>query len=164
MKSKEFVLDIIKSGRCKGMDIEDFENPSEHNFKKTATQYTGLNTFNNVIHGENGKTFEVNIIHDPEADFEYFTTETCRCDGTATFLAELYSKIVTKLLNAETYYTPGFVPKSDDDVWNYGLNYIVGDFVFNNEYDEKRFGTKEKPWLYSRWTVMLPIKCEWVKK
>ena len=45
-----------------------------------------------------------------------------------------------------------------DNIKDYIVDYTIGDFVFGDEYDLKKFGTKEKPWMHSRFTVMLPIK------
>lgn len=38
----------------------------------------------------------------------------------------------------------------------------IGDFKIEEEYGD--FGIKEKPWMSSKFTVSLPVRCEYILK
>ena len=88
--------------------------------------------------------------------------EECISDGTLYFGYDLMTKILEKIFKLETVNSTT-VPQYFNECWyNYIIRYIVGNFVFNEEHGN--FGTIEKPWLHSKFTMMLPIKCEFIKK
>lgn len=60
-------------------------------------------------------------------------------------------------------YAPKIPKDAEEYLYNYDILFGVGDFVFVEEHVE-RFSTKEKPWIKSRFTVMLPIKCDFEEK
>lgn len=93
------------------------------------------------------------IKYDPNADFQYATSQRITTDGTFLFLIEARANILRKVVDAKTYYTQLDISniKSVDD-----FQYIIGDIVQCIEHGD--FGTKEKPWLGERITTFLPIK------
>lgn len=174
-KSIEFVKKIIKSGRCNGIENDTFKYMNEVNFMHVAEKLKGLDGnlikfVNNTTHMEvplvntdkgEGFKLNINITHNPNAEFDYFTTESCICDGTLAVARDLMIDIVNKLT---PFGTCGKIPKeAEDSIENYDIHYTVGDFVVGEEYG-KQFATKEQPWLQCEFTVMLPIKCEFIKK
>ena len=88
--------------------------------------------------------------------------QRCTCDGTLIFYNDLMEDVLRSLASGETYNKE----KEPDDFVNhlgdYDRCYEIGDLVFGEEFDEK-FGTEEKPWMQSRFTVFLPIKMDFVK-
>jgi len=168
MNSLDFVKSRIQFGHCNKMNIDDYRLSFEYDFnnfiKTCSTNIQNIyknNMFNILMKSDDG---EMNIIinYDPDAEFEYFTLESCVCDGTSVFMLNLMEKILFKLFQYQTY-NNSTVPKDlKKNIWSYNLKYSVGNFVLNNEYGD--FGTEEKPWMNSRFTAMLPIKCEWYKK
>ena len=102
-----------------------------------------------------------NILYDENADFEYFTMERCTCDGTLIFMDELIEKVFLKVIRIQTVNNEKVPDGFDENPFLYDLEYTVGNFVICDEYGD--FGTEEKPWLRSRFTVMLPIKFDVVK-
>lgn len=109
-----------------------------------------------------GKTMRISVLHNPEADFDYLASERCCCDGTLVFVIELCDQILKKLLTGKSCYEPKKPKELDEKPWNYDVEFEVGDFVFAEEYGEQ-FSTKDKPWMTSRFTVMLPVKCDFLE-
>lgn len=109
------------------------------------------------------KTMHISVLYNPEAEFDYLSSASCRCDGTLTFAFDLCDEIIVNLLSGKSCYE--FKKPKDLDIspWNYDVEFEVGDFVFVEEYG-KQFSTKEKPWMTSRFTVMLPVKCDFKKR
>lgn len=163
-KSLNFVKQRISSGLCNNMDIKDFEKIYVCSFKEALKvgskeiqdAFKDNETIITIENGANKK--QVSINYSPESEFEYFTMESCVCDGTLMFIDELILKILYKLIRSETYNKETAPVDYLEDIWRYDIQYTIGDYVINNEYGD--FGTKEKPWMHSRFTAMLPIKCK----
>ena len=77
-------------------------------------------------------------------------------------MSELIGNIFYKLLQCGTYNLQTCPKDIETNFWNYDVKYTVGNFILNEEYGD--FGTGEKPWMRSRFTAMLPIKCEFKKQ
>lgn len=105
---------------------------------------------------EHGNKFSLNIelCFDPDADFEYFTSECVTHDGTLIFELELASRIVQKICTGNTYNKSKGAPKSGDT-----LQYVIGNLVLLNEFDGD-FIPPDKPWMAERSTMLLPIKMD----
>lgn len=171
-KSIEFVKERIKNGYCSDFTIDELNNVYEINFidiLKSVFSDLKEDLHNNKItlmvdgtdiNGRYGKR-DVSITYNPDANFEYFTTECCVCDGTLYFQAELINKVLRKVLSSSTYNNRKS-NYNDDYPFDYDIEYEVGNFVINTEYGD--FGTEEKPWLHARFTVMLPLTFNAVKK
>ncbi len=94
----------------------------------------------------------VSISFDANADFDYFTSDSCVYDGTLYFVREAMNRCAQKVCCAQTYYKNIGEPKSGDS-----LKYVVGNFVVLAEHDGE-FVPADKPWMSERATVLLPIK------
>lgn len=103
-----------------------------------------------------------NILYDENADFEYFTMRRCTCDGTLLFMDELIQKVFLNVMQIQTVNNDKVPEDFNKNPFDYEIFYTVGNFVLCDEYGE--FGTDEKPWLHSRFTVMLPIKFDMTKR
>lgn len=103
--------------------------------------------------------FNVIIKYDPDADFEYFTMQRCNCDGTFVFFQDLMGECIDKMIHLKTCNVNKEIPK---DLTGYSIIYTVGDFVLAEEFGDE-FATKEKPWMKSKFTAMLPIKFDVVR-
>ena len=99
-------------------------------------------------------SLDLEISFDSNANFDYFTSESCIHDGTAYFIVCCMEKVMNKVLNASTYNKLLF---NDKDILNaQTIKYIIGNFVILDEFGD--FSTKEKPWLKDRTTILLPLK------
>lgn len=96
--------------------------------------------------------FDVSFSFDGNADFEYFTSESCVHDGTLLFVREVIDRCVRKVCLAQTYNKNIGAPESGDSV-----QYIVGNFVILTECDGD-FMPVGKPWMRVRTTALLPLK------
>lgn len=169
-KSLEFVKKRIASGVCNGMENNKYEHMNEIDFLAIVSkiQFNELvevseNLWKTKLLFDNGKTTEISVKYNPNAQFDYFSTESCRCDGTLLFAIEMCKKIFNKILVGQSCYIPKKPKDIEKNPYNYDVYFEVGNFVFAEEYGEQ-FTTKEKPWMKSRFTVMLPIKCDFAEK
>ena len=154
-KSLEFVKRRIENGDCKNMLPEEF---TEMNIVPLNSYWDKVGVGETIILAITKDKSEViaDLTYNPDAEFDYFTTESCVCDGTLLFMTELIEKILRKVGSLNTYYIPAFEGISEKDLCNYKLHYEVGDFVTNSCIIEPP--DKDKPWMCDRFTVMLPIK------
>lgn len=169
-KSLEFVKKRIASGVCNGMENDEYEHMNEIAFTAIASkiQFNGLaevseNLWKTKLLFDNGETTEISVKYNPNAQFDYFSTESCCCDGTLLFIVELCEKIFNKILTGQSCYTPKIPKDAGEKPYNYDVAFEVGNFVFAEEYGEQ-FATENKRWMKSRFTVMLPIKCDFMLK
>lgn len=162
-KSLEFVKERIASGQCNGMENNKYESMIEQDIRELFTVVTC--TKNGTILADipylkgDKPYFNVIIKRDPNADFEYFTMQRCNCDGTFVFFQNLMGECIDKMIHLKTCNVNKEIPK---DLTGYAIIYTVGDFVLAEEFGDE-FATKEKPWMRSRFTAMLPIKFDVVK-
>ena len=103
--------------------------------------------FEGKVDDETEICFDVSISFDGNADFDYFTSESCIHDGTLYFIIKTMDECVRKVCLAQTG-----APESGDSI-----QYIVGNFVILTEYDGD-FVPADKPWMRERTTVLLPLK------
>lgn len=162
-KSLEFVKERIASGQCNGMENNKYESMIEQDIRElfTVVNYTKNGTIlADVPYLKGDKPyFNVIIKHDPDADFEYFTMQRCNCDGTFVFFQDLMGECIDKMIHLKTCNVNKEIPK---DLTGYSIVYTVGDFVLAEEFGDE-FATKEKPWMKSRFTAMLPIKFDVIR-
>lgn len=108
--------------------------------------------FEGKVDGETEICFDVSISFDGNADFDYFTSESCVHDGTLYFIIKTMDRCVQKVCLAQTYNKNTGAPEPGDSI-----HYIVGNFVVLTEYDGD-FVPADKPWMRERTTVLLPLK------
>lgn len=162
-KSLEFVKERIASGQCNGMENNKYKSMIEQDIRELfgIVKYTKDGTILADVPYLKGDKPYLNVIikRDPDADFEYFITQRCNCDGTFGLFQDLMNECINKMLNLKTCSVNKKIPK---DLTGYSIIYTVGDFVLAEEFGDE-FATKEKPWMQSRFTAMLPIKFDVVK-
>lgn len=166
-KSLEFAKKRIASGECGGMENDKFEHMNEVNFRLIADsiQFNECVKVSDnlweVIFLVNGtdKTIKLSLKHNPDAEFDYISIKRCCCDGTLCFFKDLCEEILEKILSGKSAYTP----KMPKDRENYNISFEVGNFVFAEEYGEQ-FAPEDKPWMKCRFTAMLPVKCDFVRR
>ncbi len=173
-KSLEFVKQRIASGECGNMKDNSYSSMNEVSFLKMinrlgcrrGTAVKG-NSWEYDLIGiyEDGEKKERGIIieYNPDAEFEYFTIQSCICDGTVYFYLELCERILEKIFLGITYCKPKLPENYENEIEKYVMKYTVGDFVFTREHGNE-FSEEETPWMKSRFSVMLPIKCDFIKK
>ena len=105
---------------------------------------------------ESGRKIVLNIIvdHNPNANFDYFTSEELTHDGTYIFIMQAVIKCIKKIATGATYYRNAGKP--EDGAF---LHYTIGNAIVLNEYGEQ-FAPEDRPWMRERTTVLLPIKYE----
>jgi hypothetical protein len=91
------------------------------------------------------------------SNYDYQIIRSTTCDGSLYSLERLYSEIMELLINQESY-CKGNAPEDLSTIK--GCKYQIGDFNLETEHGD--FGSKEKPWLQTEWTVSLPVKVEYV--
>lgn len=169
-KSLEFVKERIASDQCNGMENNKYESMIEQDIRELFTVVTC--TKNGTILADipylradvpylkgDKPYFNVIIKRDPDADFEYFTMQRCNCDGTFVFFQDLMDECIDKMIHLKTCNVNKEIPK---DLTGHSIIYTVGDFVLAEEFGDE-FATKEKPWMKSRFTAMLPIKFDVIR-
>lgn len=170
VKSLKFVKERIASGQCNGLENNKYEYMIEQDIRElfTVVSCTKDGTIladipylkADVPYLKGDKPyFNVIIKRDPDADFEYFTMQRCNCDGTFVFFQDLMDECIDKMIHLKTCNVNKEIPK---DLTGYSIIYTVGDFVLAEEFGDE-FATKEKPWMKSRFTAMLPIKFDVIR-
>lgn len=154
-KSLEYVKRLIEEGNCKNMLPEEFVNMSVMPLTSFLNKLSVGETIILAITKDKSEVI-ADLTYNPDADFDYFTTESCVCDGTLVFMTELIRKLLHKIGSLNTYYVPAFEGIPEEEFCNYKLHYEVGDFITNSHIIEPP--NKDKTWMYDRFTVMLPIK------
>ena len=169
-KSLEFVKKRIASGVCNGMENNKYEHMNEIDFPTIASKIKfnecveiSENLWKTKLLFENGETTEISVKHNSNAQFDYFSTESFCCDGTLLFMLELCEKVLNRILTGQSCYIPKIPKDAGEKPYNYDISFEVGNFVFAEEYGEQ-FATEDKRWMKSRFTVMLPIKCDFIEK
>ena len=172
--SLNFVKDRIASGLCNGMENNIYRNIYEVPFLNiTNNLQSQIPWYDNMIKFKlYGNTddfsdeMNVTVRYNPDAKFEYFTMERCINDGTLYFFEDLFFKVINKLYGVQ-YDRTYNIKKAPSDFltnpFNYDIKYTVGNFVCSTE-NFCDFSIGSEPWMRSRFTVMLPIKMEFVRK
>lgn len=111
----------------------------------------------------NGKIIS-ELYYDINVDFNYFTMSRNINDGTLLFMQTAIEDVLNKVMSTVTYNKKimSEVPNNKDFINSHHLKYTIGNIVCCTEHNEE-FATKEKPYLTSRYTALLPIKFEIVK-
>lgn len=109
-----------------------------------------------------GERYQINgcdviVNYDADTDFDYFTSDSCVCDGSMIFIIELMAKCLNKVINLRTYYSLLGPPLNGTTV-----NITIGNFVVAN-YIDRKYATEEKPWRMDKEVVMLPIKMNYIE-
>ena len=154
-KSKEFVLSLIRSGRLSGFPEEKAMKADTYNPLRVSNFSEVCNRTYELKHSDNKYTLVVTIKYDPDADFDYCTTNYQMNDGTTMFQLQAFGDILKKICRVETCYTPKFPEgglKGD-----YKITYIVGDFVYIGYADDDN-APEDKKWMCWNQKTALPIK------
>lgn len=121
----------------------DFRHADEFGDTRNMLKNLIGNNRDIVISGkdENGKSilFDITIDFNPDAKFDYCTSEEIVHDGTYIFMLQAIEECLRKVITGGTYYSKCDPPTSGSSV-----HYTIGNAVVLNEYDTK-FSTKEKP-------------------
>ena len=153
-KSLEYVRKRIEEGNCRNMPAEEFKDMYTIPFKSYFLE--GHGDYMIIATRKNSDEVFADLTYESDSEFNYFITETCVCDGTLIFMHDLMTRILQKIGQLETFYTPAVAEITVDNVNDYKLHYYVGDFVANSYIVEPP--NKDKRWMCDRFTVMLPVK------
>lgn len=156
-KSLNYIKNRLTKGDCLNMPIEDFKEMNVIPFYTVVDDehkdYTIIAT------DKDNKKVLADLIYAPDAEFNYFITETCVCDGTLIFIYELIGNILKLIMSLRTSHRLIFEKEFSQKEFDNGnciIHYEVGDFVINSQIIESP--DKSKPWLTNDITVMLPVK------
>lgn len=153
-KSLEYIKKRIEEGNCCDMSMEEFQDMYEIPFKSYFLE--GCGDYMIIALRKDNDEVLADVIYEPDADYNYFITETCVCDGTLMFMKDLMTRILQKIGQLKTCYVPAIAEITEDNCNNYNVHYYVGDFVANSYIVEPP--DKDKPWMRDKFTVMLPVK------
>lgn len=165
-KSLDFVKNRIASGVCNGMENNKYECIQELEFLDVLENYQHNvifdeeNVCKKILHmtslTNSTSDIEIQVKYDPNAEFEYFTMERCRCDGTLFFFYELVATVLNKVFTLGTHNKEKVPSDYDNNPFAYKVKYVIGNPVIAIEHG-REFATEEKPWMLDRFSVMLPI-------
>ena len=102
--SLEYIKKRINEGDCNNMPPEEFNDMNIVPFKSLFLKDVENHTFNGVTK-DGGKVLAY-LTYEPDAEFNYFITESCMCDGTLMFMGDLMERIVNKICQFKTCYAP----------------------------------------------------------
>lgn len=153
-KSLEYIKKRIEEGNCYNMSMEEFQDMYEIPFKSCFLE--GHGDYMIIAVRKDSDKVLADLTYEPDAEFNYFITETCVCDGTLMFMINLMTRILQKIGQLKTGYAPAIAEITEDSFNDYNLHYYVGDFVANSYIVEPP--DKDKPWMCDKFTVMLPVK------
>ncbi|WP_346938272.1 hypothetical protein [uncultured Clostridium sp.] len=166
-KSINFIKNRIKNNYCGDMKNNTYDSFKEINPISYLSEYfNGYDLKNNALEytiKTNDEEIDIAIEYNVDETFEYFTNETVICDGTLIFFNELINKVLSNILQCRTYNKHNAPKDFTNNPSNYKIKYIIGNLVLATEHGDE-FSTEKKPWMKSRFTVMLPIKIEYIKK
>ena len=106
------------------------------------------------------KGFVTVIQYDTEAEFTNMLMNECICDGSRSYQTEAALEV---LQSAAECRLPCARPTKPDEYWDYDRIYTVGNFIYGTERGEE-FADAEHPGFKTKYSVMLPVRCELVKK
>ena len=160
-RSLEYIITRIKSGETGLTDCiyDSMFEVSPVNFLNQEDN-EGQVWVNRCANGE----IISELYYDINADFNYFTMSRNINDGTLLFMQTAIEDVLNKVMSTVTYNKKimSEVPNNKDFINSHHLKYTIGNIVCCTEHNEE-FATKEKPYLTSRYTALLPIKFEIVK-
>lgn len=99
--------------------------------------------------------YNVFITVNPNADFDYFTSESYLSDGTTLFFGESLQRLLKKVLFLQTYNKNLGTP-----VNGCNIHWTIGNYVYLNEFDGDWI-SEDKKWMDMRTTILLPLKIEY---
>ena len=116
-----------------------------------------------LLNEEANKFVNVNLKHNPNAEFNYFTTDISTHDGTLLFMGQAIERILSKILTAQTQYRE-VIPKgfNENDFFEYDYFYEVGDILVHSDVGMKNINGRNI--MGQRDIMMLPIKFNMVRK
>lgn len=155
-KSLEYVRKRIEEGNCNNMPIEEFQDMYAIPFKSCLLE--GTEDYIVLAERKDSDKVLADLTYSPDAEFNYFITESCVCDGTLMFMRDLVANVIEKIVRLQTCYAPAVdgISVKEFNNGNYTMHYEVGDFVANSHIIEPP--DKDKLWMCDRFTVMLPVK------
>lgn len=106
------------------------------------------------------KGFVTVIRYDTEAEFTNMLMNECICDGSRSYQTDVAIEL---LLNAVECKLSCALPTEPEEYWEYDRIYTVGNFVYGTERGEE-FADAEHPGCKTKYSVMLPVHCELIKK
>ncbi len=132
---------------------------ADRDWSNAAEEIETVAVFDELLRGRrhlrvdtNDRSFDASISFDADADFDYFTSESCVHDGTLLFIREIMDRCVRRVCFAQTYDKRMGEPKDGETI-----QWVVGNFVVLTEFDGD-FVPADKPWMRERTTVLLPLK------
>lgn len=162
-RSIEFIKSVIDAGRVgdeyERVGWDEAETFNIFDFAKTEV-VVSKNEY--LFHYpsaklDDGVEFPLTIVvrYNPDADFQYISSDICSHDGTLVFVLEAMNRVFTKVATGQSI-DVRLIDQIHSDIRNNSLLYEIGDMCVNTQFRESK--NPEKPWLMSHQTVALPIK------
>lgn len=154
-KSFDFVLNVINDpSRGSAFRNRNFENAQE----LSSEDFFDANFTSKKLRSWRTECVNIEIVFDSNAEFDYCASNSMLSDGTLLNTYCAISEIFKRIICGETC----FKLKADEVSIGDTVRYTIGNIILSVEHGN--FGTKEKPWLSERISVMIPIKYDVICK
>ena len=153
--SLEFCRQRASNPNISSYSDRDWDGAVEHDISSLLDNVLcGHRKYQLTGHLDDGREvlYYVNIIIDPNGDFDYFTSDSFISDGTLLFWADCIDGLLRKVLSLGTYNKEFGMPPNGCTV-----NLIIGNAVSCAEYDGDWIPA-DKKWMRERTTILLPLK------
>lgn len=153
--SLEFCKQRASNPNTSSYSDRDWNGAVEHNITTLLDNILhGARKYKLTGHLDDGSkvSYDVNIMINPDGDFDYFTSDSFISDGTFLFWAECVDGLLRKVLSLETYNKELGAPSNGCTV-----NWVIGNVVSCAEYDGDWI-PDDKKWMRERVTMLLPLK------
>ena len=104
---------------------------------------------------ESNVKYNIFVTVNPDANFDYFTSDSYLSDGTMLFFIESLQRLLSKVLLLQTYNKNLGKP-----INGCNIHWTIGNYIYLDEFDGDWI-PKEKEWMNMRTTVLLPLKMEY---
>ena len=117
----------------------------------------------NIVNKTTNIVSNVNLKYNPNAKFNYFTTDISTHDGTLLFIGQAIERILSKILTVQTQYINA-IPKgfNETDFFEHDYFYEVGDILLHSDVGMKNINGRNI--MGQRDVMMLPIKFSMMRK
>lgn len=104
------------------------------------------------------------VYYDENAEFDCYVESSSRNDGTFVHMYRVAERVLKIFFEYITHNSEVWKedPDVEGNVKTYHFKYTIGNIVCCSEHGDE-FSTKEKPWMKSKFTALLPIKIEIVE-
>ena len=168
-KSIKFISTLIKEGRFGNGFPHDRSSAGPASFLEVLLRiYPQMqdvlkdNLVSYKLTADGDKARKITIKYEPDADFEWATSKMSYNDGTLLFPFQLHEEILNRVLQGTLYYRLTVPTGYEDNMWDYNIEYSVGDMCWLSEHGD--WGIEDKPWMRQKDSVCLPLSIKYIRR